>query len=885
MGDITLTGHDVRQLGVALSSTTVTARGTVHLLNSATDAGGRTELGRDSTTAILIEDDGAQALDAQRDALLRLAPDADRHRTAGQAFDQYVGLPDRRDQSRIEVSSGGTIVVQDGAMAIATGGQIALSAARRSVLNEGSVLDVAGAVGVKLAMESNNIKVNIQGNEQRDAPVSRDGKTLNNSDIWVDRRTLIQVAKGVNCYERERWYTQGGLLEVGGYLGTVKHGIGEWAAVGGTVTVAGGELISRPGSLVNISGGTLDVQSGYIRQSWLRGEDGRLYEVSRAPGDLLYKGLYKGFEDTHARWGDKGTRYFYNPLIGPRQRLEEGYTAGRDAGRLVVATRTASIEGSIVGIAFQGVEQTQARQNIDAGLRQQTGYQQSQRARSLAGQLLIGRYAPLSLEENGRVRWGYDLAAVTQSISILDGVAPSAVGLDDPLPAASRILLDASKLAGLGQITAVASDSVAVKGRVQMADAGAIELYAPDVSIAADLSARGGRIAAGNVFDGIQREAVLAPPANASARLLVAPGVALDVSGLWSNARREPTRVGDMAYRNGGQIALRGTGAVVVEKGADLNADAGASVSAAGKLTGGKGGDVTVEMARPTGSAPGPGTVGVKFDGAAHSYGVAGGGIFRLSTTKVRIGGTSVDAGGIVLSESLFQTGFSRYDINGDAGLEVANGAVLRPVMPVYRSRPSVAIGNAATQAEALELWTPPVFQEDPLGGRMTQRLGASLSLGAYAPFWPQPEGGVRIGEGALIEVDPGQDIRLRARGLLRISGTLRAPGGRIDVQKGADTSDPPAPQSGGLPNSVWLDDAARLDVAGIAATAVDVQGRRYGLQRNGGHIAVDGEFVVIRPGAVLEASGTYMDVDVPGAATSRLRIGGQGGTIALSAT
>ena len=79
---------------------------------------------------------------------------------------------------------------------------------------------------------------------------------------------------------------------------------------GGIVTVAGGELVSRAGSQINISGGTLDVQSGYIRQSWLRGEDGRLYEISRAPGDLLYKGLYKGFEDVHARWGDKGTRYF-----------------------------------------------------------------------------------------------------------------------------------------------------------------------------------------------------------------------------------------------------------------------------------------------------------------------------------------------------------------------------------------------------------------------------------------------------------------------------------------------------------------------------------------------------------------------------------------------
>ncbi|WYX59633.1 hypothetical protein WJ967_20680 [Achromobacter xylosoxidans] len=129
----------------------------------------------------------------------------------------------------------------------------------------------------------------------------------------------------------------------------------------------GGRRAGRPpGALINISGGTLDVAGGNIQQSWLRGEDGRLYEVSRAPGDLLYKGLYRGFEDTHARWGQSATRYFYSALLAPRQRYEDGYTAGRDAGRLVIGTRTAVMEGSIVGEAFQGERQTQARQAVEA---------------------------------------------------------------------------------------------------------------------------------------------------------------------------------------------------------------------------------------------------------------------------------------------------------------------------------------------------------------------------------------------------------------------------------------------------------------------------------------------------------------------------------------
>ncbi|MCH3817813.1 hypothetical protein LZB41_09225, partial [Campylobacter jejuni] len=79
-------------------------RGTVHLLNSASDTSGTILLGKDSTTTILLQDDGATALDTQRDALVRpVLDEADAYRAAGQAFDHLSSLPDRRDQSRIEL--------------------------------------------------------------------------------------------------------------------------------------------------------------------------------------------------------------------------------------------------------------------------------------------------------------------------------------------------------------------------------------------------------------------------------------------------------------------------------------------------------------------------------------------------------------------------------------------------------------------------------------------------------------------------------------------------------------------------------------------------------------------------------------------------------------
>ncbi|WP_051593715.1 filamentous haemagglutinin family protein [Achromobacter sp. DH1f] len=896
LGDITLTGHEVRQQGVVVSSTSVTTRGTVHLLNSATDGGGSVVLGQDSTTLVLVQDDGATALDAQRDALAGLPADqADPYRQAGQAFDHLGALPDRRDQSRIEVTSGAMVEVQAGALALATGGQIAIAASRRTLLADGAQLDVAGAVGVKVTMESNNLKVNIQGNELRDAPVNREGKTLNNSDIWVDRRGLVQVAKGVNGYERERWYTRGGLIEVGGYLGTTGHGIGEWAALGGTVTVEGGELVTRQGSVINISGGTLDVAGGLIKQSWVRGEDGRLYEISRAPGDLLYKGLYRGFEDTHARWGQNATRYFYNALLAPRERYEDGYTAGRDAGRLVIGTRAAVVEGGIVGEAFQGERQSQARQAVDTGLRQQIGYQQSQLARAQAGQLIVGRFVPNQVANGATLNWGYDLAAAARQVLLTGGVAPlaGALGMNDALPAERRdtVRLDAAGLSGLGlaQITVAASDKVTVEQGLRVAAGGLIELYAPNVSIQGDLAARGGRVAAGNVVAGVAREGWLAPASTASARVEVAPGVTVDVSGLWADLRQTPQDTEALAWRNGGQIALRGTGAVVVAAGALLDARSGAVLDVKGKLVGGKGGDVTLEMARVDSSVPGPGPVGVTLDGAVRGYGVAGGGTLRIGAARVLVSDTAEAGAGpdaLVLRGNLFQRGFARYDINGTQELTVADGMRLAVEMPVYRLTSDRPDTPAATLDEALTLWTPPLFQENPATAKWVQRLGASLSLSSFVASAPAQAGTLRIGEGAVVQVDPGQSIRLQSRGLMRIQGTLRAPGGQIVVARGADDLGTNA-QQGGLPNSVWVESGARLDVAGVAVTAVDARGRRYGKQWDGGRIAIDGEFVVIRPGAMLDASGDAMTVDIlqdDGAGAGARTVGGKGGEIALAA-
>jgi hypothetical protein len=111
-------------------------------------------------------------------------------------------------------------------------------------------------------MSANQVLVNVQGNELRDSPVNRDSGVLINKNVWIDIRDLVFVPAGTGGYAGERYYTKGGLLEVGGYLANTAHTIGEWAALGGTITLAAPEVVAQQGAKFDISGGSVSYEGG-----------------------------------------------------------------------------------------------------------------------------------------------------------------------------------------------------------------------------------------------------------------------------------------------------------------------------------------------------------------------------------------------------------------------------------------------------------------------------------------------------------------------------------------------------------------------------------------------------------------------------------------------
>ncbi|MFT4173101.1 MAG: filamentous hemagglutinin family protein [Rhodocyclaceae bacterium] len=662
-GDITLTGHDVTQAGVAVVSTSSSQRGTIHLSTRASDTTGTVTLAEGSITAALLTDSATTALDSQRDAALERLGISPTNNATG-VFDNLSTVTDRRDLSRIEIVSGNTVAFEGDSTTLATGGEIAVSARQRTLVDAEARLDVSGAVGVSVAMEANNLKINAQGNEQRDAPTSRDGKSLNNLDLWIDRRELVYVPAGTHGYATDRWYTAGGLLEVSGYLATSGHTVGEWMAQGGTVTVTGNDLVTRAGSSINLSGGTLNVATGYINQSWLKGADGKLYEVSSAPGDMLYTGLYRGYESASKRW--QNTEYFNNPLIGASRRLENGYTVGRDAGKLVVATSNAVLEGSIVSDVYQGPRQTQAAQ---AGL---DGYYQSQTAVARGGQLVIGQYTPIYDAEAKLLRYALDARIKNVEWGDFGVGQADAVQLNDAVAQDRQgtLQLDSAHLnaQGLSAVRIAASEAIDVDAALVVAPGGEIVLYAPQVDVQADLTAHSGVIQLGNVLKQpivttasgktvvTVGDRSLAVPAGTAGGVQVHDGVTLDASGLTTDLREVPAGSdAAVAHVDGGTVSIRSTDSVTLAKGALIDVSSGATVEADGGVTGGVGGTVQLGAGLVSTNAGNAAAV-LAFDGAIKGYGVKGGGRLEIeSASAVTVGGSPLKTNGqLAKGESVF---------------------------------------------------------------------------------------------------------------------------------------------------------------------------------------------------------------------------------------
>ncbi|MCG2841224.1 filamentous hemagglutinin family protein [Sandaracinobacter sp. RS1-74] len=1100
-GDITLAGRTIRQEGVAVATTGVNQRGTIHLLNSASDAEGSVTLASgweltdaegnsysgDGLTIILPELESADtALNSQRDSLIAESEtaNANRYTTITGGFNDRSMLADRLDQSRIEIVTGGNVLFEGGSHTSAQGGQVAVQAAGRITVADGALIDVSGVQGVKLDMESNSILVNVQGNELRDSPQNRENDDLRNNDVWIDVRDLVLLPDGTGGYDGDRWYTAGGLLEVGGYVANMEHGIGEWAAVGGTITLAANEVVAHQGAVFDISGGSIDYQAGWVLSTRVLGADGKIYDIGQVPAGIAVVGYGRTSTREHERWGEQYTQTWSHSLFSGRSssRWEDGYSVGRDAGRLVLSAPTVIMEAEIAAEAINGARQTKAREDGVAD-----GYKLGEHTVAQAGSLVLGRY---DLALNNTLPYTTDVR-IGDIADITPDMAPDVVL---PEPRAGTAWFDATRLseAGLGGLDLATQGTIAIESDLTLADGGAVELVAPTIDIAADVTARSGSISATNWFVP-QVDATAARPildADGGSLITLRDGATLDVRGLWVNTALDAADTNKLGLVDGGDVYLASTHDLTLEAGSLIDVSSGAAWLDQNETLGGIGGNVTLIADLEnlfTTTADGL----LTLDGQIAGFGVNGGGTLKIeSGTAISIGGelletdgllkageaspvelvllddydvkvgdtlpvdynytvnvalpgetvpstglplnrlvttaadwvlpesseytsfsariaenyyyngyeyrsgsedlvpggginraynvtlgifetlpvvpagvtlfleyaqySSIFAGYVVpadvfpngfpianatktlkagnpspvnmtvaagskiaagvaleksvavktnteLAASIFQSGFSNYDVTARNGIAVKEGTALDVSAPVYRfTTASASAETGADPASALELWTPPLYLEDPANGVLTQRQGASLTLRSSRYVASNTRavtagGPLVVAEGASITVDPGQSINLLGFDMT-IEGSLVAPSGRITLDLPEDYDD--NVYGNPDPDLIWIGDNAVLDVAARPALAIDHLGRSYGLIADGGTIAIGGgldwedsgeafahdAFVVIRPGAKLDASGTSGKLDIAGSglnsASTPVTVASDGGTI-----
>ena len=916
-GNVTLVGMNLQQSGVLVATTSVNQAGSILLSAqqglqgmfgydstshyAVSTQAGSVQLARGSLTAVLPEEDGLTAMDTQPQA-----------------------------QSRITVE-GGFVNLQSGAAIIAPSGRVALEASSygdqlylqdnpaakintnysrdgaRVLVDAGSLIDVSGLQGVPVAASSDVVQVNVRANELRDSPLQRGG-ILSSKNVWVNVHDLDPVAS-------DRVYTAGGLLEVSGWLGQVARPIDQRLTTGGSVIAySTGDAILRPGALIDIAGGSLAHQAGYLPVTWLVGSDGRIYSANQAPADLTYTSIGVGFTVNHAHWNV--TEVYANPLI-PNQVYQPAYLEGRAAGALTVIASAAEVDASVVATTINGPYQRSAKTLPAGGALTIAASDASIIAPSVTPPDLATATSPLPPSWQQTVYLSADLLNQANYGSITINARG---GVTDPV---SGTVSPAIRIVGGAKLQVASGGSITLNSNVAFAGGG--------ISIDGQLVARAGSV---TVNAALQGTTVF------TGDIELHPGSVIDTRGLWINDRPGGSDTPPALY-NGGNVKLIAYGSVRIDDGAVIDASSGGWMQSTGRiktsngLPVGTGGDITLIADGFGATLHNSTTVAqtypgrVYLDGTLRSYGFTLGGTLSIATPAIQIGGdailplrtigsinadgtsnlTPVDPASVMqLSPGFFASGgFSQYALYSYQNLTVAGGTdlELHGVNLVPNAQAILAPTGSDVTSVATVRMLPSYQRPAPV----------NLVLSAVDAF----NGNLDFQRGAVIDADPQATISLHARHQLTVDGMINAPAGTINldltgttgtwVAVGAPVGVPPNNgPSYAATQTLWIGADARLLAPGLVTSTLDGLGRPVNTVLGGGQVNINqdsqpslyypysatqpyGEqplgVVVAQAGAMIDVSGTLGTIQqVAGrSGVIQTQVATPGGSLAIRAS
>lgn len=822
-GNVTLVGLAVNQQGRISASTSVRANGSIRLLARDTA----------KVTSSPANGETIYDLDAQRGGVLTIGENSVTEVTVETADPEKVLGTQEVKKSYVEMSGG---VIDINGSIIAHGGNVSATAAfnpmvpsdgasvdsivnaTRIHLGDDASIDVSG-VDATTSMDSNQLAIQLFSEQLKDTPLLR-------GTDWVGKTIYVDKRKGTALVSDDA------LAAAANLKGQT---IAERMSTGGTVTLNAerGDVVMQSGAVVDVSGGSITYEGGYIRESQVLYK-GRKIAVSDADRNTLYSGLADEYSQTNKKWGV--TRSW--SLGGGLGQYNDTYTDGSAAGSVSISTTDSALNGTF-------------RANTKPGTRQR---ESMPRGGSFDFKLLTSVHVPnISIVDNITTSLADDFMAVGEydestgkyaQGSLLQGDEVQ-IGTDLFSNGFTSVKLDAYS----GAINVDAAISAAPDSTVSLTTSG-------NMAVNADIVAPGGDITL------------------SAGTMQVADGVSIDASGLYTNDFQGAAGAGTGAVAlDGGNVSLLmkvdSEGGLTLGHGVSIAADAGAWVKADGKVKGGDGGSVTLEGVR-------------SLDGTALlAYGFGKGGSLSLMTAdNLQAGGIRPTAPNTFwLSETFFgQGGFSGYTLK--TSLDTSNiligdtagtATTIKPTAQKlvmtndYRNH-----ANGTDIAKVANRIVPAEYQRE--AGSVAFESAGSLTLAENATIRTDKPG-----------VGKGGALSLQSYGQMTLLGDVIAPSGTI--QAGVTRKLNTQAYDGKL--SLYVGENATLSTAGSYMRTPSSDGRIHAEVRDAGSIQINGgevATVVLKEGSLLDVSGTSGIADVQnGSAFQRQTLHGDAGQISIT--
>lgn len=763
--------------------------------------------------------------------------------------------------------------------------------ASRIWLAPSSVIDVSGPT-ISQPASLNSLSVELNSPELANSPLQRNSP-LFEQPVYVDIRQH-GTSNGTSWVGTP-------IADLSSDVAAIAQNVSQRSLTGGTITLnSSGSVIQSPGATLDVSGGQIDWQAGYVKSSVLVGVNGQLYPIAAANPNIQYLGTLNQIDQSDPHWGS--TAYFTLPGLNPQGTYQPAYVQGMDAGTINVVTPAFVLDGNIEGSAVRGSLQVNPPTPLST-IPEGELYRYADQV-PLGGQLILGYPGalanPTSPQATAEVLQNLTFAS-SQVLASLAG--PSGGAFDpavDPLPSGfvSSLRPNVLGISNVSQLQAYAEGSITVSGSTVLdpGAGGSLSLVAGLVDVAGNIAASDGSVTLETLptplFGAGENTGAFHNSSTPSTSLEIAPGASVDLSGTWvdqnpifGSSSQAPL------FTSGGAIQFLAPygGSLILSSGASLNVDGGARKTASGALIAGTGGSITIDA--PSSAISGNPRGALELDASLGGFALEDGG--RLSVTLPVA----------VCVSSAACTDPTAYRI--DPGYLTDFGFSMVTLASKGTPGGLVVAPDVDTTVRQLNLEFSPGSFDQPSAGSLAgltsvialpqyMRQPESLSLSSNTLTTEQPGSlsysDLTIDQGASLTFDPLAGVSLTTNSRIFMNGSITAPAATL-ITLGItgdilDASD----QTVLGDQAIWLGPKSTLDASGTVVLTPNNLGLQLGSVLPGGKISISADrgYLLALPGSSILAAGAsaVIDESSPGSGTYHpATVASTGGWIQLSAS